>query len=417
MVDMKLLGIPIFVMFFLLVGLSVNAEDKKIKLRGINKTQEFEKVQINISPDLLKFDKFEKLKLNYKTAKNFAIETDKNLKKRKIVKFRSANADESPNKIYNDFVRSVFFLFNAEGEGIIGTGFLVDASGLILSNWHITNGANQIFVWPLPKQGAVSAQILFEDIPPYYAVVVAENKKEDLALIKANGLPKEIKAINMGSNQEVKVGDNVYAIGHPKSLPWSFSAGMVSQIRPKHEWTYEDKSEHEATVIQMQTPISTGNSGGPLFSGKGKVVGVNTLFEPEGQNLNFAIAVDHVKQFIKDNPNVKKINSVGAAIKKDYPNAKPQDFNKNGVFDTWYVDDDKNGKIDTAFIDDDEDGFIEGTLIDKNENGVWEIMILDTDKDGKSDLAYIDEDEDKKSDVKAYDYDQDGKWDKFEKLS
>ena len=414
---MKLLRIPIFVIFIVLLSSIVNAEEKKIKFRGISNDTDLKPVQISVSPDLLKTDEFLDLKSKYKAAKNFAIETDKNLKKRKIVKFRSANADESPNKIYNDFVRSVFFLFNAEGEGFIGTGFLVDASGLILTNWHITNGANQIFVWPLPKQGAVSAQILFEDIPPYYAVVVAENKKEDLALIKVNGLPKEIKAINMGSNQEVKVGDNVYAIGHPKSLPWSFSAGMVSQIRPKHEWNYEDKSEHEATVIQMQTPISTGNSGGPLFSGKGKVVGVNTLFEPEGQNLNFAIAVDHVKQFIKDNPNVKKINSVGATIKKDYPNAKPQDFNKNGVFDTWYVDDDKNGKIDTAFIDDDEDGFIEGTLIDKNENGVWEIMILDTDKDGKSDLAYIDEDEDKKSDVKAYDYDQDGKWDKFEKIT
>ena len=192
---------------------------------------------------------------------------------------------------------------------------------------------------------------------------------------------------------------------------------MVSQIRHNHKWTYVDKSEHEATVIQMQTPISTGNSGGPLFTSEGRVVGVNTLLHGEGQNLNFAVAVDHVRQFIKDNPNVKKINSVGAAIKKKYPKAKTQDYNKNGVLDTWYVDDNKNGKIDTAFIDDDEDGFTEGTLIDKNENGVWELTILDTDKDGKANVAYIDEDEDKKADVRAYDYDQDGKWDKFEKLS
>jgi S1-C subfamily serine protease len=222
----------------------------------------------------------------------------------------------------------------------------------------------------------------------------------------------------LGSNiiKEVKVGDNVYAIGHPKSLPWSFSAGMVSQIRPNHIWTYEDESEHEATVIQTQAPMSTGNSGGPVFSGAGKVVGVFTLFQPEGQNLNFAIAVDHVKQFIKDNPNVKKVNPIGTAIKKDYPNAKAQDYNKNGVIDTWYVDDDKNGKIDTGFIDDDEDGFIEGTLIDKNENGVFEIMMLDTDKDGKPNEAYLDEDEDKKFDVIAYDYDQDGEWDKFEEI-
>jgi len=418
---MKIMKIHIVILLFVLLGFSVNAEEKKIKLRGIDKTKEFKEIQINISPDLLKFDEFKKLKLDYKTVKNFAIETDKNLKKK--TKYRStakAKVNEA-GTIFINYSKSVVFLLNPEGieegGGTIGTGFLVDKSGLILSNWHVTEGAGQMFVWTLPDEGALGADILFEKIDPYYGSVVAESKIEDLALIKVNGLPANIKPVQLGTNQEVKIGDNVYAIGHPKSLPWSFSFGMVSQIRPNHKWTYVDKSEHEATVIQMQTPISTGNSGGPLFTSEGKVIGVNTLMHGEGQNLNFAVAVDHVRKFIKDNPNVKKINSIEAAIKKEYPNAIPQDYNNNGVLDTWYVDKDKNGKIDTAFVDDDEDGFIEGTLIDENENGVWEITILDTDKDGKSNEAYIDEDEDKKSDVRAYDYDQDGEWDKFEKLS
>jgi len=166
----------------------------------------------------------------------------------------------------------------------------------------------------------------------------------------------------------------------------------------------------------MQTPISTGNSGGPLFTNEGKVIGVNTLFQEGGQNLNFAIHINHVKQFIKDNPDVKNINPIGAAIKKDYPNAKTQDSNNNGVTDTWYVDTNNNGKIDTAFIDQDEDSYIEGTMFDENENGVWEILLLDTDKDGKTNKAYVDEDEDKNDDFIAHDYDQDGKWDKYEKI-
>ena len=414
---MNLTRMLIFVISFVLLGSIVNAEEKRLKFRGINKTEEFQSVQINISPDLLKIDKVLELKSKYKIAKNFAIETDKNLKKRKKVKYRSASAGESPGKIFNDFARSVFFLLNTEGEGGIGTGFLVDASGLILSNWHLTDGTKEMYVWTLPKEGVVAAQVLFKDIQPYFGQVVAENKKEDLALIKVNGLPKDIKAVELGSNQEVKIGDTVYAIGHPKSLPWSFSFGMVNQKRRNHKWTYEDKSEHEATVIQMQTPISTGNSGGPLFSGVGKVVGVNTLMEVEGQNLNFAIAVDHVKQFIKDNPNVKKVNPVGMAIRKDYPNAKAQDYNKNGVIDTWYVDVDKNGKIDTAFIDDDEDGIIEAIMLDDNENNIWEVIIGDKDLDGNPDIAIIDRDEDGKGDVIAYDFNQDGEWDKFEKLT
>ena len=388
------------------------ADEAKIKTRGINNNEKLKKIEINLSPDLLKINEFEKLKYDYKSAKNFAFTEDKNLEKRKKIKYRG-----SAKQIYKNYSKSVFFLLNTEGEGIVGTGFLVDKSGLVLSNWHVTDGAKQMFVWTLPEEGALDAQILFKEINPYYGQVVAENKLEDLALIKVSGLPSSIIPVELGSNQEVDIGDNVYAIGHPKSLPWTFSSGMVSQIREKHKWMYVDKSEHQATVIQMQTPISTGNSGGPLFTSEGKVVGVNTLMQGEGQNLNFAVAVDHVKKFIKENPNVKKVNPAGALVKKNFPNATAQDYNKNGIIDTWYVDTNKNGKIDTAFIDDDEDGFVEGTLIDKNENGVWELMVLDTDKDGKNNEAYIDEDEDRKADVLAHDYDQDGNWDKFEKLS
>ena len=398
-----------------LLILSLNfsfADETKIKTRGINNNEQLKKIEINLSPDLLKINEFEKLKYDYKSAKNFAFTVDKNLEKRKKIKYRG-----SAKQIYKNYSKSVFFLLNTEGEGIVGTGFLVDKSGLVLSNWHVTDGAKQMFVWTLPEEGALDAQILFKEINPYYGQVVAENKLEDLALIKVSGLPSSIIPVELGSNQEVDIGDNVYAIGHPKSLPWTFSSGMVSQIREKHKWMYVDKSEHQATVIQMQTPISTGNSGGPLFTSEGKVVGVNTLMQGEGQNLNFAVAVDHVKKFIKENPNVKKVNPAGALVKKNFPNATAQDYNKNGIIDTWYVDTNKNGKIDTAFIDDDEDGFVEGTLIDKNENGVWELMVLDTDKDGKNNEAYIDEDEDRKADVLAHDYDQDGNWDKFEKLS
>ena len=304
-----------------------------------------------------------------------------------------------------------------EGKESLGAGFLVDSSGVILTNWHVTNGTKEIFVWPLPKDGAVETEVLFKDIDPYFGSVIAENKTQDLALIKVSGLDPSAKVVDLGSNEDVGIGDTVYAIGHPNGLPWSFTLGTVSQIRKNKKWFYEElnNSEHLATVIQTQTPISPGNSGGPLFSENGKIVGINT-WGAEGQNLNFAVAVDHAKQFIKANPNIKNINTVDAVVKQTYPNAIAEDYNKNGVIDTWYVDINKNGKIDTALVDDDEDGFIEGTLVDDNENGVFEYMGLDTDKDGKVDLGWFDRDEDKKYDVKGYDYNQDGEWDKIEKI-
>ena len=88
-------------------------------------------------------------------------------------------------------------------------------------------------------------------------------------------------------------------------MPWSFTLGTVSQIRKNKKWTYgegdEEKSDHLATVIQTQTPISPGNSGGPLFVDSGKIIGINT-WGADGQNLNFAVAVDHAKEFIKAHP-------------------------------------------------------------------------------------------------------------------
>ena len=410
---MKLLRISIITAFLILLGLTVNAEEKKIKLRGIDKAQEFKQVQINVSPDLLKFDKLEKLKSNYETAEQFALETDKNLIKKKKIKFRG-----NAKSIFKNYANSVVFLYNpTEGKESLGAGFLVDSSGVILTNWHVTNGTKEIIVWPLPKDGAVETEVLFKDIDPYFGAVMAENKTQDLALIKVSGLDPSAKVVDLGSNEDVGIGDTVYAIGHPNGLPWSFTLGTVSQIRKNKKWFYEElnNSEHLATVIQTQTPISPGNSGGPLFNENGKIVGINT-WGAEGQNLNFAVAVDHAKQFIKANPNIKNINTVDAVVKQTYPNAIAEDYNKNGVIDTWYVDINKNGKIDTALVDDDEDGFIEGTLVDDNENGVFEYMALDTDKDGKVDLGWFDRDEDKKYDVKGYDYNQDGEWDKIEKI-
>ena len=402
----------IFLFIFLFsIGIS-NADEKNIKTRSGHNSENLKPVQITVSPDLLDVNKALEFKSKYKIAKEFSFSTDKTLKKKKKIKYRG-----SAKNIFKSYVNSVVFLYNpTEGKESLGAGFLVDKSGVILTNWHVTKGSKEIYVWPLPEGGSVETDVLFKEIDPHFGAVLAENKSQDLALIKVNSLPSSVKLVELGNNSDIEIGDTVYAIGHPNGLPWNFTNGMVTQIRKNKKWIYDDKSEHIATVIQTQTPISPGNSGGPLFSEKGKIVGINT-WGAEGQNLNFAVAVDHAKEFIKQNPNLKNINPVGSLIKKDYPNAKTQDYNKNGVIDTWYVDENKNGRIDLGFIDDNENGFVEGTLIDKDEDGIWEVLILDSDENGKTDQAYLDENADGKPDVLAHDTDEDGKWDKFENLS
>ena len=408
-------GVLTFILSVFLVfgsSISIQAEEKKLKFRGsADINADLSEVVINIHPEMLALDKFGKLDEKYKSLKAYSKELDKSAKPRKKIKFRGA-----AKNIYTQYADSVVYIGNYEAK-VVGTGSLIHKNGLIISNWHVVDQAEMVGIWIKPKEGQTMDEVtMLNDIEPYMGTILETDKKRDLAIIKVAGLSDNMKVIELGNLSDVGVTDNVYAIGHPEGLPWSFTLGIVSQIRPNHKWSYDDdKTKHEATLIQTQTPISPGNSGGPLFSGDGKLVGVNTS-KAGGENLNFAVSVEHVKELLKANPGLDKINPGSAQMKKDYPNAKTWDENKNGVVDTWYVDTNNNGKIDTAFLDDDEDGLIEGVLIDKNENEVWEILVIDTDLDGNPDQAFMDDNEDGKPDVIAYDYNQDGEWDKFEEI-
>ena len=210
------------------------------------------------------------------------------------------------------------YIGNYENEGV-GSGFLIDTPGIILTNWHVIDKADEVAVWLLPSGGVPSEKELFEDITPLFGSIIATNKKEDLALVKVGNFPKNINPVNVGSLKEVSVGDKVYAIGHPVGLPWTFSEGIINQIRNKKDWTYPGSEfKHLATVIQTQTPINPGNSGGPLFSENGNLIGINTLKAP-GENINFAVAAEHAVKFLNDNPQIKNINPGELIMKKQYP--------------------------------------------------------------------------------------------------
>ena len=173
-------------------------------------------------------------------------------------------------------------------------------------------------------------------------------------------------------------------------------------------------------MIQNTAPISGGSSGGPLFNEAGKMIGVNTLTWMEGQNLNFAVAINHAKKMI-DNVDISNINTTidpvsDENIRRKFTVLGSGDYNKNGVVDEWYVDKNNNGIPDALFVDEDEDGKIEKIYIDANENEIWDMVIFDDDLDGRPNRQIIDRDEDKKPDVIAYDFDQDGIWDMFEDI-
>lgn len=188
-------------------------------------------------------------------------------------------------QIYKENAPAVVLIRMVDAAGktlSIGTGFVVASSGVIVTNHHVIK----------PKPGA-RLVVKLPNGDTYDDVwVIHDEERRDLAvlLIKAVGLP----AVKLGDSDKVEVGGQVVALGHPQGLEMTFTAGIVSAIRPMPGKGYR--------FIQHQTPISPGSSGGPLLNVKGEVVGINTFGFEGGQNLNGAVPVNYVKAYLQEPP-------------------------------------------------------------------------------------------------------------------
>lgn len=177
-------------------------------------------------------------------------------------------------------------------DEVIGAGVIVNSQGYILTNWHVIAGYDGAVIFLKPK-GAAEAS----NPSSYIAVVVSQDAVADLALLKMTNPPSDLRAVPLGNMSEIQVAEDIHVIGHPHGLLWSYSTGVISQIRADYSWTYEDGSKHEADVLQMQTAINPGNSGGPVLDSDGRLLGLVAMSE-EGQNLDYAVAADVIQKFI-----------------------------------------------------------------------------------------------------------------------
>lgn len=160
----------------------------------------------------------------------------------------------------------------------LGTGFLVNPDGAIVTNFHVI------------AKGSVGV-VKFADgaIFPVDGVL-ATDKFHDLALIKIHG--KAFPTLPLGDSNEIQVGEGVVAIGNPEGLELTVSNGILSGIRS------DEKGEEK--LLQITAPISHGSSGGPLFNMSGEVVGINALFLEGGESLNFAIPINDAKKLLQN---------------------------------------------------------------------------------------------------------------------
>jgi len=161
----------------------------------------------------------------------------------------------------------------------LGSGFIIDAEGYIVTNNHVVGNADQIKVK------------LFNE-NEFDAELVGRDPKTDLALIKIKA-DYDLKPIPMGNSDTLTVGEWVVAIGSPFGLEQTVTAGIVSaKGRIIGFGPYED-------FIQTDASINPGNSGGPLINMRGEVVGINTAIVASGQGIGFAIPVNLAKNIIE----------------------------------------------------------------------------------------------------------------------
>ena len=423
-----MIKITIYLFSTLILINSVSAETIAYKLNSNLKIEGSASIEVNATP-LVDNKIIEKSKDKLVSIMNFANNQSEKIRTKNKNRKPRTKYKGAPEEIFEKYANSVVYIENQKDRGT-GSGFFINHKGLkIITNWHVVETAKNVTI-------CLRTEDLNKvcDTDYYTGKVIKKNKQKDLAMIEVKGLPSSIEPVVYGKYKDVKIGQTAFAIGHPEGLVWTFTNGMISQKRPEHKWSYKT-SRHKAKTIQIQVPINPGNSGGPLFNKDQKLIGVNT-FTSEGENLNFAIAVDDLIEFINeveqkdiDSKYIQKKKKGNTWIQKKsdknkkngisqkYPDAKEVDLNENGIIDAWMLDEDKNGKYEKALLDLNEDGIIEMVAFDENENQNYEMVFFDTDLDGNANEAEYDENDDGTMDYTAYDYNQDGEWDKFEKIS
>lgn len=155
----------------------------------------------------------------------------------------------------------------------LGSGFIIDAGGIVVTNYHVIENAEEI-------------RVVLADETSFTAEVLGQDQKTDIAVLKIDPGDTKLKAVSFGDSDKLRVGDWVLAIGNPFGLGGTVTAGIVSaRGRDIGNGPYDD-------FIQTDASINRGNSGGPLFNTDGDVIGINTaIYSQSGGSVGIGFAI------------------------------------------------------------------------------------------------------------------------------
>lgn len=161
----------------------------------------------------------------------------------------------------------------------LGSGFIIDKSGLVMTNAHVVDKADKVTV-------------RLKDGRTFEGKVQGIDEVTDLAVVKINA-GSDLPVAPLGSSNNVQVGDWAIAVGNPLGFDNTVTLGIVSTL--KRSSAQVGISDKRLDFIQTDAAINPGNSGGPLLNGQGEVIGINTAIRPDAMGIGFAIPIDKAK--------------------------------------------------------------------------------------------------------------------------
>lgn len=289
--------------------------------------------------------------------------------------------------VFNQIAQGTVLITTKDG---IGSGALVTNSGHIVTNYHVVGDNDFVNVFFRPPEGVE----LLQKKDTFLGKVIKVNVFKDLALVKIDRVPQSARAIILAENSP-KIGEDAHAIGHPEGEFWTYTKGYVSAVRKKYQWATSEKDTlKEAKIVQTQTPINPGNSGGPLINDNKQLIGINSFTRPKSPGLNYAVAVEEIKEFLSQEGSRRPTETTNATTPSENCKVKElstgEDKDEDGIFNYVLLDVFCTGKANALIkVPTDSTKPIK-YLVDTNSDGKFDIVVLDLDRDKKWDISYHD---------------------------
>ena len=247
------------------------AVKNQLGVLGSNLSSQIGLVDVNLQ----NFKKQNQQEINTLSSLIDQIEQQSNIKltelKNELKDIQIKSADFSA--IVNDVLQSVVSVKTNLGQG---SGAIINTKGYVVTNVHVISGASSIQV------------VAYSGNTYNVNTVVGYDSNADIAVLKIDA--SNLKALNFGNSDALKVGEKVIAAGNPAGLAFTVTEGIVSAFRT---------AENNIHYIQTDVPINPGNSGGPLINAKGEIVGINNFKVGGGfEGLGFAISSNNVKDVV-----------------------------------------------------------------------------------------------------------------------